>query len=40
MQIWLGKQYLKQVDKSENTLEAGESFKDVWSALGKAGATK
>lgn len=40
MQIWLGKQYLGQKDKHENTLEAGDSFKEIWTALGKAGADK
>lgn len=40
MQIWLGKQYLGQKDKHESLLEAGESFKDVWMAIGKSGASK
>ncbi len=36
MQIWLGKQYLGQKDKSEveNKHEIGESVKELWAAIG------
>ena len=37
MLVWLGKQYLNQKDKHEQIFEAGESFKDVWSALSAGG---
>lgn len=40
MQIWLGKQYLGQRDQNHlvNQHELGSSFRELWAALGRAGA--
>ena len=35
MQIWLGKQYLGQKDKSEQTVDVGDTLKEVWAAIGE-----
>lgn len=35
MQIWLGKQYLNQTDKQEQTIQAGESLRELWARVGE-----